>query len=145
MRNSAQRNPWVDFRALKAAVSLEAVLEHYAVKRLRRRRWDQWEGCCPLHQGEREDAFQASLSKNAFHCFACGAQGNVLDLVAAVERCSIREAALKLQAWFLGPEGRTGMAMRPVAGAGTARTREPVMLLKGALCQFSRSFPQGFS
>lgn len=126
MRNSAQRNPWVDFRALKAAVSLEAVLEHYAVKRLRRRRWDQWEGCCPLHQGEREDAFQASLSKNAFHCFACGAQGNVLDLVAAVERCSIREAALKLQAWFLGPEGRTGMAMRPVAGAGTARTRELV-------------------
>ena len=35
-----------------------------------------------------------------FHCFACQASGNVLDFVAAIERCSIREAALRLQQWF---------------------------------------------
>ena len=29
--------------------------------------------------------------------------GNVLDLVAAVENCSVREAAIKLQTWFLVP------------------------------------------
>jgi DNA primase len=41
-----------------------------------------------------------SLSKNVFHCFACQASGNVLDFVAAMERCSIRAAALRLQQWF---------------------------------------------
>jgi DNA primase len=90
---------WVDFRAVKQAVRLEAVLRHYQVAGLRRRR-DQLAGRCPLHRGQRDDSFRASLSKNAFHCFACQARGNVLDFVAAMERCSIREAALKLERWF---------------------------------------------
>lgn len=108
MSNRGTESPWVDFGAVKAAVSLEAVLEHYGVEKLRRRRRGQLEGCCPLHRGQREDAFHASLSKNVFHCFACGAKGNVLDLVAAMEQCSIREAALKLQAWFLPAAGIRG-------------------------------------
>jgi DNA primase len=90
---------WVDFSAVKRAVSLEAVLHHYQVPGLRRRR-NQLEGCCPIHRGKRDDSFRASLSKNVFHCFACQAQGNVLDLVVALEKCSLREAACKLQQWF---------------------------------------------
>jgi DNA primase len=90
---------WADFRALKQAVSLEAVLRHYQVPGLRRRR-DQLAGRCPIHQGTRDDSFRAHLSKNAFHCFACQAAGNVLDFVAAMEKCSIRDAALRLQQWF---------------------------------------------
>ena len=49
---------------------------------------------------ERGDSLRASLSKNVFHCFACQAQGNVLEFVAAMEKCSIREAACRLQRWF---------------------------------------------
>ncbi len=90
---------WVDFRAVKQAVSLQAVLRHYQVPGLRRRR-DQLAGRCPLHQGKRDDSFRVSLSKNAFHCFACQASGNVLDFVAAMEHCSLREAALRLEQWF---------------------------------------------
>jgi DNA primase len=90
---------WVDFRAVKQAVSMEAVLRHYQITELRRHR-EQLQGRCPIHRGERDDSFRASLSKNVFHCFACQAGGNVLDLVAALERCSIREAALHLQQWF---------------------------------------------
>lgn len=115
MSNGWDRNQWVDFRAIKAAVSLEAVLEHYGVKNLRRRRRDQLEGCCPLHRGEREDAFHANLSKNVFHCFACDAKGNVLDFVAAMEQCSIREAALKLQARFGRAEMGAVIAARPAS------------------------------
>lgn len=113
MSNGGDRNRWVDFRAIKEAVSLEAVLEHYQVKHLRRRRQDQLEGCCPLHRGERQDAFHAHLNKNVFHCFACDAKGNVLDFVAAMEKCSIREAALKLQASFGRPGRGTAIAARP--------------------------------
>jgi hypothetical protein len=41
---------WVEFRAVKEAVSLEAVLRHYQVPGLRRHR-SQLEGCCPIHRG----------------------------------------------------------------------------------------------
>ena len=41
-----------------------------------------------------------STEKNVFHCFSCQAKGNVLDLVAAMEKCSVRDAGLKLQQWF---------------------------------------------
>lgn len=90
---------WVEFGAVKQAVRLEAVLHHYQVPGLRRRR-DQVEGRCPIHDGERDDSFRASLNKNVFHCFSCQAQGNVLDFVAAMEKGSVREAACRLQRWF---------------------------------------------
>ena len=90
---------WVDFGAVKQAVSLETVLRRYQVPGLRKRR-NQLQGPCPIHRGQRNDSFRADLDKNAFHCFSCQAGGNVLDFVAAMERCSIREAALRLQRWF---------------------------------------------
>jgi DNA primase len=104
---------WVDFSAVKGAVSIEAVLRHYEVPGLRRHR-DQLEGCCPIHRGKRDDSFRASLRKNVFHCFACQAHGNVLDLVAAMEKCSIREAACRLQRWF--GIALSGAAARPGPG-----------------------------
>jgi DNA primase len=90
------RNERVDFRAVKAAASLAEVLRDYGVDWLRARRPGQLEGRCPIHRGDRADAFQVSVSKNALHCFACQAGGNVLDFVAAMERCSVREAARRL-------------------------------------------------
>jgi len=84
---------WVDFRTVKAAVSLAEVLRAYEVDWLRGRRPGQLQGRCPIHHGGRVDAFHVSLSKNAFQCFACQARGNVLDFVAAMEQCSVREAA----------------------------------------------------
>lgn len=89
---------WVDFSAVKRTVSLEAVLRHYQIRGLRRHR-DQLQGCCPIHHGRRDDSFRAHLTKNIFQCFACHARGTVLDFVAAIEQCSIREAALRLQQW----------------------------------------------
>ena len=90
---------WADFSAVKRVVSLEAVLRHYQIPALRRH-GDQLQGCCPIHHGQRNDSFRAHLTKNIFQCFACQAHGNVLDFVAAMEQCSIREAALRLQQWF---------------------------------------------
>jgi DNA primase len=89
-------NEWVDFGAVKAAVGLAEVLRLYEVEGLRAHRPGQLQGRCPLHRGHRRDAFQVSLTKNVFHCFACQRHGNVLDFVAAMERCSVREAALRL-------------------------------------------------
>ena len=118
---------WVDFGAVKQAVSLEAVLCHYQVPGLRKRGY-QLVGRCPIHRGQRNDSFRASLSKNAFHCFACQAGGNVLDFVAAMEKCSIRQAALRLQECFLvgapGEGSPLGSARRSVRNGELVREKE---------------------
>ena len=105
VREGSAMKDWVAFGAVKEEVSLEMVLRHYQVPGLRRHR-RQLEGCCPIHRGKRADSFRASLAKNVFHCFACQARGDVLDFVAAMERCSIREAALRLQRTGLGSPKR---------------------------------------
>jgi DNA primase len=86
-----------DFRLIKRSVKLESVLRHYRVK-VRRSGKDQYRGCCPIHRGDGRDAFHVNLARNIFHCFACGAGGTVLDFVAAMECCSLFEAAQKLLA-----------------------------------------------
>ena len=118
---------WVDFGAVKQAVSLEAVLRHYQVPGLRKR-GHQLVGRCPIHRGQRDDSFRVSLSKNAFHCFACQAGGNVLNFVAAMEKCSIRQAALRLQECFLvgapGEGSPLGSARRSVRNGELVREKE---------------------
>jgi DNA primase len=90
---------WVDFKAVKAAVNMQAVLDRYQINWLRKKK-DELQGRCPIHQGEGENAFHVHLTKNVFNCFSCKARGNVLDFVAAMEKCSVRDAALKLQTWY---------------------------------------------
>ena len=93
---------WVDFKAIKAAVTMEMVLGRYGVNWLRKKD-DELRGRCPIHQGEGQSTFHVSLTKNVFNCFSCKARGNVLDFVAAMEKCSVRDAGLKLTEWFTLP------------------------------------------
>jgi DNA primase len=93
------QNTFVDFRRVKTAVSLSMALEHYGINWLRKK-GDELRGRCPIHKGEGTDTFHANLVKNAFHCFSCKARGNVLDFVAAMEQCTVRDAAVKLAEWF---------------------------------------------
>src|SRR5262245_49563891 len=89
---------WVDFKAVKQAVTIEQVLGRYGVKL--KRNGKELRGRCPIHKGDGTDTFHANTEKNAFHCFSCHAKGNVLDLVAGMEQCSVRDAGLRLQEWF---------------------------------------------
>lgn len=96
-----QKN-WVDFKKVKEAVDMQMVLDHYGITGLSKS-GDELRGRCPIHKAsERSKNFTVNLRKNAFKCFAknCGASGNVLDLVATIEQCSVRDAALKLAEWF---------------------------------------------
>ena len=97
---------WVDFKSVKAKVSMETVLSHYDV-RLRRAGADEFRGKCPLptHSSARSnDSFSVSRTRNVWSCqsASCIAArsgrvgGNVFDFVAEMECCSIREAALRL-------------------------------------------------
>ena len=98
---------WVDYRALKQSVGIAQVLSCYHVE-VKPVGPDQLRGRCPLptHGSERSrESFSVHTAKNVWACHSascCAARqgrvgGNVLDLVALLQRCSIREAALQLQ------------------------------------------------
>src|ERR1700716_4499664 len=90
---------WVDFNAVKEVVSMQMLLDRYQVNWLRKS-GKELRGRCPIHKGDGQDAFHVNLAKNAFNCFSCHARGNVLDFVAAMEKCNVRDAGLKLKEWF---------------------------------------------
>lgn len=107
---------WVSFDEIKKTVSLKMVIERYGWQ-LRAGGPQVLRGKCPLptHGSDKsKESFIATLDKGTGGAWSCHSNsctaarggrkgGNVLDLVAAVEKCSIRDAAIKLQLWFLVP------------------------------------------
>lgn len=101
---------FIDFRTLKQRVSISSVLDRYGVA-LRKVNSTSLRGKCPLptHSSEQSrESFGVHVLKNIWACqsSSCSAArdgkkgGNVLDFVAVMESCSIREAAQKLHEWF---------------------------------------------
>src|SRR5882757_8022363 len=100
------KSKFVDFKAVKAAITMEQVLEHYGLLNQFKRSGDRLSGPCPIHKGSNPTQFSISISKNAWNCFSeCKHGGNVLDFIAEMEDVSILAAANKAIEWFhLDPE-----------------------------------------
>lgn len=49
---------------------------------------------CPFHSGDRHASLQ--LYKDHFHCFGCGAHGDVFDFVSRIEGIDFKTAFLRL-------------------------------------------------
>ena len=100
------KNQFVDFKAVKMAVNMEQVLQHYGLLDQFKRSGDSLSGPCPIHKGTNPTQFRVSISKNIWNCFSeCKNGGNVLDFIARMENVSIHAAALKAIEWFhLDPE-----------------------------------------
>jgi len=129
----SRASKWVDFGAVKEAVSMERVLAHYGV-RLKGVSKSYLRGRCPLpaHSSESsKESFGVNTDKNVWACQSASCVrareghlgGNVLDFVAGMENCSIREAALRIQRWF-GVGG--GCVAGSPAGSETERARQLV-------------------
>ncbi|MEO8594314.1 MAG: toprim domain-containing protein [Candidatus Solibacter sp.] len=108
---------WVDYRAVKANVSMEMALATYGIH-LHRLDRDYLRGRCPLPTHESKTSLQSfivNIEKNAWACHSesCVAQragrigGNVLDFIALMERCSVRDAAVRLHEWFALSAGQS--------------------------------------
>jgi len=104
------KNNWVSFEAVKAAVSMEMVLARYGVT-LRRLSATSLRGDCPLPSHSSPVSIQSFAVQTAKSIWSCRSAscidgrggtrgGSVIDFVAAMEGCTIRESALKLQSWF---------------------------------------------
>jgi DNA primase len=134
------KSSFVDFKAIKAAITMEQVLQHYGLLDQFKRGADSLNGPCPIHKGSNPTQFRVSLSKNLWNCFSeCKHGGNVLDFIEKMEKCSIHAAALKAIEWFnLDPEamaankdqGESGETERPAAAPKA--TVKPTSLPKPA-------------
>ena len=115
---------WVSFDEVKAAVTLEMVLDRYGIA-LRRVNKSSLRGKCPLptHGSDNsKTSFGAQIEKNAWACqsrscvSARGGRrgGNALDFVAVMECCSIRDAArVHLSAeWYVGQRGAAAPCLK---------------------------------
>jgi DNA primase len=137
---------WVSFDEIKRTVSLQMALDHYGI-RLRHAGPNALRGKCPLptHASKTStESFTATLSKGVGGVWACQSQsciqsrgrvgGNVLDFVAAMENCSIRDAAIKLQTWFVVPaagQGHRPDGKKPRAESSAGKEPEPELASKG--------------
>jgi DNA primase len=70
-----------------------------------RRRGRTYYGRCPFH-AERTPSLGVSREAGLFHCFGCGAGGDVIRFVERIAQVSFREAVRRLAA-------RAGLAREP--------------------------------
>jgi DNA primase len=95
------KSSFLDFKAVKAAIKMEQVLEHYSLLDRFKKSGDSLSGPCPIHKGSNPTQFRVSVSKNIWNCFSeCKHGGNVLDFIARMEDVSIHAAAVKAIEWF---------------------------------------------
>jgi putative transposase len=89
--------PAIDFIAVRAAITLAAVLQLLGFK-ANSARGGQQRGPCPLHGSTSGTSrcFSANLDDHVFHCFKCGCRGNALDLWAKAKNMTIYDAAIDL-------------------------------------------------
>jgi len=101
---------YVDFKAVKQEVMVEEVARRYGVA-LKRSNGSHERGKCPLPThpaGDDAKSFSINVSKQVWICHstACAKGrrgkkgGDVIELVAVMESCSLRDAGLKLASWY---------------------------------------------
>jgi hypothetical protein len=103
-RTSSAKRPRVDYAVLRRQVTMKQVLDHLGWLPHLKGRGRQQRGPCPIH-GQASDghrSFSVALDRHVFRCFHadCSAQGNVLDLWAAIHKLTLYEAAVHLAQTF---------------------------------------------
>jgi DNA primase len=85
--------PSDDLGALKARLRLSG----YVARRVKlaKRGLDFW-GLCPFH-AEKSPSFSINDAKGFYHCFGCGAHGDILDWWQAIEGLSFEDARERLR------------------------------------------------
>ncbi len=104
------KSAWVDFKEIKAKVSIVQILERYGVIEtlVKSGNGDRLSGACPIHGGTNKTHFRVSISKNCWNCFGkCQDGGNIIDFVTRKEEVPFRDAAILIQEWFMGGQSET--------------------------------------
>jgi len=128
---------WVDFRTIKASVPIERILARYGAT-LKLSGIGHLRGVCPLptHTSDKTRlSFIVNVDKNVWACQSASCVsdrggkigGNNLDLIVAMEGCSIYQAALVLEEWFGVGDRQTNSGSGPGLKMGSNH-RSPAIL-----------------
>ena len=112
-----------------AADIVEVIGEHTRLKKAGR----SWKGLCPFHN-ERTPSFTVDREKGLYHCFGCGAGGDVIHFVRQIDRLDFPEAveALAVPLRRDDPARLPRAARRPAGEAPRGGRRRPALLRRGA-------------
>src|ERR1700681_382259 len=81
---------------LRSAADIVAIIsDHTKLKKAGR----SWKGLCPFHS-ERTPSFTVDRDKGLYHCFGCGAGGDVIHFVRQIDRLDFPEAVEALASRF---------------------------------------------
>jgi DNA primase len=83
---------WLD--ELRARVTLSAVVQRTTKLQ---RAGNEWKACCPFHE-EKSPSFTVSDTKGFYHCFGCGAHGDVIRWMTDQRGLSFIDAVKELAA-----------------------------------------------
>jgi DNA primase catalytic core len=81
---------------IKASVRIEDVVRRRGVALRTTANGERLEGHCPFHPFDETPSFNLYVTTQRYHCFGCGADGDVIDFVQAFEVCSFQEALHRL-------------------------------------------------
>jgi CHC2-type zinc finger protein len=116
--DTANVQPLESIAELKALADIRDVAGRYTELKQRKGRAHEHWGCCPFHS-ERTPSFKVNQSKQNYHCFGCGAHGDVIDLIVGLERLDRGDAIWHLRK-LVGRDhasSRPAIKPRPVAPA----------------------------
>ena len=109
---------------LRAAADIvEVISEHTRLKKGGR----SWKGLCPFHN-ERTPSFTVDRDKGLYHCFGCGAGGDVIHFVRQIDRLDFPEAIEALA-------GRFGVAIPKRVSRGPRDEQREKLLAAVAAAQ----------
>lgn len=128
------------FDAVKDAITVREAAEHYGIAVDR-----TGKACCIFH----DDRHPSMKVDERYHCFACGADGDVIDFAARLFGVGLKEAARQLAADFHIPYSHVRSGQEPVRSSPVKAQRSLVQRLRNyqnenyrALCGYFRLLRQ---
>ena len=123
-----------DWAAIKAKTDIRAVIgQSVALKQ----KGGLYEGCCPFH-AEKSPSFK--VYEDHFHCFGCGAHGDVVDFVMQASNCTASEAIEQLGAGEITMDPATQKA---VSDRARQHRRDSEVAIMQARARWDASKPVG--
>lgn len=104
---------------------------------------DRQEGCCPFHE-DRTPSFSVYVQTQRYYCFGCGAQGDVIDFVRGLDRCSFQEAINRLLPSFLGVQ-QSKTAQKKTSHGEPVRSRRQMQVHPVQLVDYSEVLTQALA
>jgi DNA primase len=100
------KSSFIDYDAVKAAITMEQVLDHYGLLERFKRSGCKLSGPCPFHKNSNPTQFNVNIRKNVWNCLGeCKHGGGVLDFIAIKDNLSIHAAAVKaIKSFKLEPD-----------------------------------------